>query len=101
VDGRDEGCDADCQHEKARNASWVLPLSPRAITHSRRRSGAFNHQSLPGTVTAMIIEINCRTTPAANNDAAEVVGIHVGGAGLGFTVGNGHYYDRHHRQSYT
>jgi len=34
--------------------------------------------------------------------AAEVVGVHVGGVGLGFTVGNGHYYDRdHHRQAYT
>lgn len=39
------------------------------------------------------------TSPAA---AAEVVGVHVGGVGLGFNVGNGHYYDRdHHRQSYT
>jgi hypothetical protein len=35
-------------------------------------------------------------------NAAEVVGVHVGGVGLGFTVGNGHYYDRdHHRQRYT
>ncbi len=29
--------------------------------------------------------------------AREVVGVHVGDAGLGFSVGNGHYYDRHHR----
>jgi hypothetical protein len=34
--------------------------------------------------------------------AAEVVGVHVGGVGLGFHVGNGHYYDRQHvRQNYT
>jgi hypothetical protein len=39
---------------------------------------------------------------AAPVSAEEVVGVHVGGAGLGFTVGNGHYYDRdHHRQAYT
>jgi hypothetical protein len=30
--------------------------------------------------------------------AAEVVGIRVGGVGLGFTVGNGHYYDSDHRR---
>lgn len=34
--------------------------------------------------------------------AAEAVGVHVGPVGLGFTVGNGHYYDRyHHRHWYT
>jgi hypothetical protein len=39
------------------------------------------------------------TSPAI---AAEVVGVHVGGVGVGFHVGNGHYYDGNHvRQSYT
>ena len=34
--------------------------------------------------------------------AADRVCIQVGGVGLGFTVGNGHYYDSHHRrQVYT
>jgi hypothetical protein len=34
--------------------------------------------------------------------SAAVVGVNVGPVGLGFTVGNGHYYDRNHRyQSYT
>jgi hypothetical protein len=34
--------------------------------------------------------------------AADIVGVQVGPVGLGFTVGNGNYYDRdHHRQSYT
>ena len=34
--------------------------------------------------------------------ARDVVGVHVGDVGLGFTVGNGHYYDgHHHRQAYT
>ena len=34
--------------------------------------------------------------------AEELVGVHVGGVGLGFTVGNGHYYDSdHRRQAYT
>jgi hypothetical protein len=30
--------------------------------------------------------------------ATEVVGVHVGDIGLGFAVGNGHYYDRHHHR---
>ena len=48
-----------------------------------------------GLATAPILTIN----PAS---AAEVVGVHVGGVGLGFKVGNGHYYDRNHRRrSYT
>lgn len=39
------------------------------------------------------------TAPAR---AVDIVGVHVGPIGLGFTVGNGHYYDRHHhRQSYS
>ena len=34
--------------------------------------------------------------------AAEIVGVHIGSVGLGFKVGNGHYYDRnHHARSYT
>jgi hypothetical protein len=34
--------------------------------------------------------------------AEEAIGVHVGDVGLGFTVGNGHYYDRdHHRRDYT
>jgi hypothetical protein len=37
--------------------------------------------------------------PAA---AADVVGVHVSPVGLGFSVGNGHYYDRdHRRRAYT
>jgi hypothetical protein len=33
--------------------------------------------------------------------SADVVGVHVGGLGVGISVGNGHYYDSHHRrQSY-
>jgi len=39
---------------------------------------------------------------AASPVNAAVVGVQVGGVGLGFQVGNGHYYDRnHHRQAYT
>ena len=35
-------------------------------------------------------------------DSAADVGVHVGGLGLGISVGNGHYYDRHHhRQAYS
>ncbi len=34
---------------------------------------------------------------AAPASAADV-GVHVGGLGLGITVGNGHYYDSHHRR---
>jgi hypothetical protein len=42
------------------------------------------------------------STAAVPAFAAEVVGVHIGGVGLGFTVGNGHYYDSHHRrQAYT
>jgi hypothetical protein len=33
--------------------------------------------------------------------SADVVGVHVGGLGVGVSVGNGHYYDEHHhRQAY-
>jgi hypothetical protein len=39
---------------------------------------------------------------AAPANAANLVGVHVGPVGLGFSVGNGHYYDRNHRrQAYT
>ena len=42
------------------------------------------------------------STAAMPAFAAEAVGVQVGGVGLGFTVGNGHYYDSHHRrQAYT
>jgi hypothetical protein len=42
------------------------------------------------------------STAAMPAFAAERVGVQVGGAGLGFTIGNGHYYDSHHRrQAYT
>jgi len=56
---------------------------------------------LSGTIISlgMIGATFAATSPAA---AAEVVGVHVGDVGLGFKIGNGHYYDRnHHRQSYT
>jgi len=43
--------------------------------------------ALAGTSVAM-------TAPAG----ADVVGVHVGGLGVGITVGNGHYYDSHHRR---
>jgi hypothetical protein len=33
--------------------------------------------------------------------AAEVVGVHVGGAGLGIHVGSGHYYRHNVRHNYT
>jgi hypothetical protein len=35
---------------------------------------------------------------SAPASAADVLGVHVGGVGLGITVGNGHYYDRHHHR---
>lgn len=31
-------------------------------------------------------------------NAAEIVGVHVGPIGVGLAVGNGHYYDSHHRR---
>ena len=41
-------------------------------------------------------------TVATPANAANLVGVHVGPVGLGFSVGNGHYYDHHHRrQEYT
>ena len=56
---------------------------------------------LNGAVVALGLAIVpfATTIPAG---AADIVGVHVGPVGLGFTVGNGHYYDGHHRrQSYT
>jgi len=35
---------------------------------------------------------------ASPASARDEVRVHVGDSGLGFTVGNGHYYDRHHRR---
>lgn len=53
---------------------------------------AFSALVLGGTAFEVAVPAN----------AAEVVGVHVGGVGLGVRVGNGHYYDRHHhRQSYS
>jgi hypothetical protein len=37
---------------------------------------------------------------ASPASAQDQVRVHVGDAGLGFTVDNGHYYDRHHRRQY-
>ncbi len=52
-------------------------------------NGAIIALGLAGAVFAV-------ATPVS---AAELVGVHVG---LGFTVGNGHYYDgNHRRQAYT
>jgi hypothetical protein len=58
------------------------------------------HKMLNGAVIALgLATMALAASPAI---AEEVVGVHVGGVGLGFTVGNGHYYDRdHHRQAYT
>jgi hypothetical protein len=59
------------------------------------------HKMLNGAVVALGL---ATITLAAGSPAVaeEVAGVHVGGVGLGFTVGNGHYYDRdHHRQAYT
>jgi hypothetical protein len=46
---------------------------------------------------ACLVGISLSTMPA---DAAGSVGVHIGD--LGVSIGNGHYYDRHHRrQAYT
>jgi hypothetical protein len=37
------------------------------------------------------------TLAVATPVSAAEIGVSVGGIGLGFTVGNGHYYDRNHR----
>lgn len=56
-------------------------------------------KALIGSLMALGMSIAPIVTTA---NAAEVVGVHIGGVGLGFTVGNGHYYDRYHRRhSYT
>ena len=59
------------------------------------------HKIISGTVISLglIAGAFTATVPAVG---AEVVGVHVGDVGLGFRVGNGHYYDRSHvRRSYT
>jgi hypothetical protein len=55
------------------------------------------HKIISGTIIAlgMAGATFAAISPAA---AEEVAGVHVGGVGLGFTVGNGHYYDSHHRR---
>jgi hypothetical protein len=53
-----------------------------------------------GTIIALGLAgaVFAATSPVSAAD----VGVNVGPIGLGFTVGNGHYYDRdHHRQAYT
>ncbi len=54
-----------------------------------------------GTIVAIAL-VGASLTAASPAAAKDVVGVHVSDVGLGFTVGNGHYYDRdHHRQAYT
>ena len=53
-----------------------------------------------GGLAALSLALAC--TAAVPAFAADRVGVQIGGVGLGFTVGNGHYYDNHHRrQAYT
>jgi hypothetical protein len=53
-----------------------------------------------GGLAALSLALAC--TAAAPAFAADRVGVQIGGVGLGFTVGNGHYYDSRHRlQAYT
>jgi len=56
---------------------------------------------ISGTVVALSLA-SALFAVTSQASAADVVGVHVGGVGLGFTVGNGHYYDSNHRrQAYT
>ena len=49
-----------------------------------------------------VLGLALASTAAMPAFAAESVGVQVGGVGLGFSVGIGHYYDSHHRrQAYT
>lgn len=55
-------------------------------------------------LNSAVIALGLTTAPymVAVPANAAVIGAHVGPIGLGFSVGNGHYYDRHHhRQAYT
>jgi hypothetical protein len=51
------------------------------------------YKFISGTVVALAL-----TATAIAPAFADVVGVHVGGLGVGISVGNGHYYDRHHRR---
>ena len=54
---------------------------------------------LKGTVIAL--GLTGAMLVAASPASAADVGIRIGGAGVGVQIGNGHYYDSHHRrQSY-
>jgi len=91
-------------------ASGVLPLPSKArypklsclatALLSAIGKDQIMHKIISGTIITLGLAgaIFATAVPASAAGAS----IHVGGGGVGFTVGNGHYYDRHHhRQSYT
>lgn len=74
-----------------------LPKSV-AAAHLRRNCRGQRpkmNKIISGTVTALGLAGAVFVAPVS---AADVVGVRVGDVGLRFTIGNGHYYDRHHHR---
>src|SRR6185312_5899530 len=92
----------------ASKASGLPPLPSKTCLPAAAVAYVFSIVSIGKGLKIMNRLLNCAVialglagapyavaTPA---NAANLVGVHVGPVGLGFSVGNGHYYDHHHRR---